>query len=56
LCVVVAMLRDWRTLGRPHPVYVYGGLAVLAQQLLTVPLAATGTWMAIARTFEKLAG
>jgi hypothetical protein len=56
LFVVVAMLRDWRTLGRPHPVYVYGGLAVLAQQLLTVPLAATGTWMAIARTFEKLAG
>jgi hypothetical protein len=56
LFLVAAIVHDWRTRGRPHPVYVYGGLALLAQQLLTVPFAATGAWMTIATTFEKLAG
>jgi hypothetical protein len=56
LFIVVAIVRDWRTLGRPHPVYVYGGLVVLAQQLLTVPFAATPLWMHIATAFERLAG
>ena len=47
---------DWRTRGRPHPVYVYGGAVVLLQQLLTVPFAATDAWMNLARAFERLAG
>ena len=56
LLLVVALVRDWRILGRPHRVYVIGGLALLAQQLLTVPFAATPAWMAIVRAFESLAG
>ena len=56
LFLVVAMLRDWRMLGKPHPVYIYGGLLLLAQQLLTVPFAATAMWMQIATAFERLAG
>lgn len=56
LFVVVAMVRDWRMIGRPHPVYVYGGAVLLAQQMLTVPFAATATWTGIARAFESLAG
>ena len=56
LLIVVAMIYDWRTRGRPHPVYLYGGLALLADQLLTVPVAATQTWMSVARFFEGLAG
>lgn len=56
LFIVVAMVRDWRTIGRPHPVYIYGGAVLLAQQVLTVPFAATATWMTIARAFERLAG
>lgn len=56
LFVVVAMVRDWRLIGRPHPVYVYGGAILLAQQMLTVPFAATSAWMGIARAFESLAG
>jgi hypothetical protein len=56
LFIVVAIVRDWRTIGRPHPIYVYGGLAVLAQQLLTVAFAATPLWMHIATAFERLAG
>jgi hypothetical protein len=56
LFLVVAIVRDWRLLGRPHPVYVYGGFALVAQQLLTVPIAATATWMHIAQAFARLAG
>jgi hypothetical protein len=56
LFLVVAIVRDWRILGRPHPVYIYGGLALLLQQILSVPIAATATWMHIAKAFESLAG
>ncbi|MEO7205811.1 MAG: hypothetical protein ABI356_15685 [Steroidobacteraceae bacterium] len=56
LFLVVAIVRDWRLFGRPHPVYVYGGIALVAQQLLAVPIAATATWMHIAKAFESLAG
>jgi hypothetical protein len=56
LFLVVALVYDWRTRGRPHPVYIYGGLLLLAQQVLTVPFAATATWMSIVKGFESLAG
>ena len=56
LFIVVAMVRDWRVRGRPHPVYVYGGLVVVTQQLLTVPFATTPVWMRIVTAFESLAG
>lgn len=56
LLIVVAMIYDWRTRGRPHHVYVYGGLTLLADQLLTVPVSATQTWMSVARFLEGLAG
>jgi hypothetical protein len=55
LFLVVAIVRDWRTLGRPHPVYVYGGIAMVMQQLLTAPIAATAAWMSFARAFASLA-
>jgi hypothetical protein len=54
--IVVALIYDWRTRGRPHPVYVFGGLTLLAVQLLTVPAAATQTWMGIAGFLEGLGG
>jgi hypothetical protein len=56
LLIVVAMIYDWRTRGPPHQVYVYGGLTILAVQLLTVPVSMTQTWMSIARFLEGLAG
>jgi hypothetical protein len=56
LFIVFAMVRDWRTRGRPHATYVYGGIVVLAQQLLTVPFSSTSVWMRIATAFEGLAG
>lgn len=56
LFLVLAVVRDWRMLGRPHPVYVYGGIALVAQQLLAAPIAATAAWMHIAKAFARLAG
>jgi hypothetical protein len=56
LLLVVAIVHDWRTRGRPHPVYIYGGLALVAEQVLAVPLSATATWMNIAKAFQSLAG
>jgi hypothetical protein len=56
LFLVIAIVRDWRMRSKPHPVYVIGGAVLVAQQVLTVPFAATATWMNIARAFERLAG
>ena len=30
LLLVIAVVHDWRRTGRPHPVYVYGGIAMVA--------------------------
>ncbi|HEX3911989.1 MAG TPA: hypothetical protein VHW71_00665 [Steroidobacteraceae bacterium] len=56
LFLAVAVVRDWRMLGKPHPVYVYGGIALVALQLLTIPIAASAGWMHIAKAFASLAG
>ena len=56
LLIVVGMVHDWRTRGRPHPVYVVGLAVNLGVQLLCVPLSTTAAWMAIARAVESLAG
>jgi len=55
LLIVAAMVYDWRTRGRPHPVYVFGGLLVLAQQLLVIPIGESDTWMSIALWIQHLA-
>ena len=56
LLLVAAIVYDWRTRGRPHAVYLYGGAAAVAVQVLCLPLSATPAWMAIARGVEGLAG
>jgi len=48
LLLVVAMVFDWRTRGRPHPVYVYGGIALLAVKFLNWPISASPMWHAFA--------
>lgn len=56
LLIVAAIIHDWRTRGRPHPVYLVGGAALVLVQLLSVPISTTSTWMAIAKWVESLAG
>ena len=48
LLIVVAMIYDWRTRGRPHPVYLIGGGAVLAYQLTRPLIGDTAAWQSIA--------
>jgi hypothetical protein len=44
LLVVAAIVRDWRTRGRPHAAYVIGGASMLTVQLLRKPFAYTPLW------------
>jgi hypothetical protein len=46
-----ALVYDWRKLGKPHPVTLWGGLAVVALMVLRVPLSATPQWLAMADWF-----
>jgi hypothetical protein len=48
LLLVVAMVFDWRTRGRPHPVYIYGGIALLAVKFLNWPISASPMWHSFA--------
>ena len=48
LLIVWAMVHDRRTRGRVHPVYWIAGGALVAVQVLRVPLSQTTTWMNIA--------
>ncbi len=56
LLLVAAMTYDWRTRGRPHPVYIAGGALVVAKQLIIVPLSMTSQWIAAVQQFEQLRG
>ena len=48
LLLVVAMVHDWRTRGRPHAAYVIGGSALIAVKLLNLPISQTHAWHAFA--------
>src|SRR3954467_15393748 len=56
LLLIIAMLHDWRSRGRPHAVYVWGGGIFLAIMLLRIPVSTTLTWQAIATAIVRLAG
>src|ERR1700687_2803735 len=55
LLLVVAIVADWRTRGRPHPVYFYGGAALLAVKLLNWPISMTAAWHSLAGGILALA-
>ena len=54
LLIMAAMIRDRRTRGRVHPVYWMAGGAVLAFQILRVPLSTTRGWDHVARWLVAL--
>jgi len=53
---VAAMIYDWRTRGKVHPVYLWGLPLVAAQVLLEIPIGASPQWMAIATALQGLNG
>jgi hypothetical protein len=48
LLLLTAVLYDFATRRRVHPVYVWGGLAILASQVIRLALSGTGAWLAVA--------
>ena len=56
LLILVAAAYDWRTRGKPHPVYVYGGTVLIAWTILIVPFAATNSWLVVSRSLRALGG
>ena len=55
LLVVVAMVYDWRARGRVHGVYVWGGVLLLAVQVVLGPLVArSDAAAAFARSVQHL--
>jgi hypothetical protein len=55
LLLVPAIIFDWRSQGRAHPVYIYGGIALLAVKLLNWPISITPAWHAFAGGILALA-
>ena len=53
---VAAMIYDWRTRGKVHPVYLWGLPLVVAQVLAEIPIAASPQWMTIAKAVQGLTG
>ena len=45
----------WRTRGRPHPVYIYGGFVLVALKLLNLPISMSAGWHAFAGEILTLA-
>src|ERR1700733_11081312 len=56
LLIVVAIVYDWRTRGRPHKVYIYGGLLVLLETFLVVPVSGSQAWLNVARSLQHFGG
>jgi len=56
LFLIAAIVFDWRTRGRPHPVYLIGGGVLLLLQLTRVPVSATPLWDSIAAGIARLGG
>jgi hypothetical protein len=54
--VLLAMVYDWRTRGRPHKVYVFGALLNVIEPVLVVPISGTQAWLSTAKFLEHLAG
>ena len=56
LLILAPLRHDWRTRGRPHPVYVAGAAARLALIVLRVPFSGTHVWHGFAGWVARLAG
>jgi hypothetical protein len=55
LLLVAAIVFDWRTLGRPHPVYLFGGAALIAVKVLNLPISTSAWWHSFAGGILALA-
>jgi hypothetical protein len=49
--ILVALLHDWHTRGRPHPAYALGGTAVIVLHLVRMPIGESQTWHRLQTAF-----
>lgn len=54
--ILVAVVYDWRTRGRPHAAYLVGGTIVAAAIFLRAPLSGSAAWQATATFLASFAG
>lgn len=54
LIILAGIAYDRRTRGRVHRVWIWGGLAMLASQLVVLPVMGSEPWLAFARTMAGL--
>ncbi|MDX9996862.1 MAG: hypothetical protein WCY15_02415 [Phenylobacterium sp.] len=54
LLVVAAVAYDWRTRGRPHPVWIVGGVVLVLMQVSRPMIAVTPQWKAAAALLGRL--
>ena len=50
--LIAAIVYDWRTRGRPHRIYVIGGLCLVGSQLLRPVIAQTAAWQTVTSTLR----
>jgi hypothetical protein len=55
LMIVAGIVYDWRTRGRPHPVWLMGAVVMTAVILLRGPFAGTRAWLAVADALAHIA-
>jgi hypothetical protein len=56
LLIVAGVIYDWRTRGRPHPVWLIGAAMMTAVIVLRGPIGETATWSAFAEVLAHIAG
>jgi hypothetical protein len=54
--ILVGVIYDWRTRGRPHPAYLIGGATIVAAQVLRGPLSTTQWWSGIVDCLARFGG
>lgn len=54
--IIAGIVHDWRTRGRPHPVWLIGAAVTTAVILLRGPLSATPGWLAFADSLAHIVG
>jgi hypothetical protein len=54
LLILVVIYLDWRATRRVHPVYLWGGIAILLIRVIRVPLAMSTVWKSFANSIAAL--
>jgi hypothetical protein len=56
LLIIAACIRDWRVRGRPHPVWIIGGVLYAVVVFARVPFSASAPWLAFANGLAHIGG